>query len=69
MPEPRPTDPPPDENSPVQRGQHSVDLSRVGWLITVIVLVVTALILLDKGDYGYFAATLAVAISAAINLF
>ncbi|MDQ6606683.1 MAG: hypothetical protein M3Z06_09080 [Actinomycetota bacterium] len=53
----------------MQRGQHSVDLSRVGWLITVIVLVVTALILLDKGDYGYFAATLAVAISAAINLF
>jgi hypothetical protein len=78
---PRPTDPisPPEaegpnvptasENSPVEGKNRSIDLIRLSWLIIVIVLVVTALILLDKGDYGYFAATLAVAISAAINLF
>lgn len=53
----------------MKRENHSVDLPRVGWLITVLVLAVTDLILFAKGYYGYFGATLAVAISAAINLF
>jgi hypothetical protein len=53
----------------VESERHSVDLSRLGWLITVLVLAVTDLILFVKGYYGYFGATLAVAISAAINLF
>jgi hypothetical protein len=57
------------ENSSVDSERHSVDLSRLAWLITVLVLAVTDLILFVKGYYGYFGATLAVAISAAINLF
>ncbi|MDQ6606926.1 MAG: hypothetical protein M3Z06_10330, partial [Actinomycetota bacterium] len=57
------------ENAPMASEKPSVDLSRVAWLITVAALLVTDLILLVKGYYGYFGATLAVAISAAINLF
>jgi hypothetical protein len=57
------------ENEPMESERHSVDLSRLSWLITVLVLAVTDLVLFVKGYYGYFGATLAVAISAAINLF
>ncbi len=57
------------ENQPMESERQRVDLSRLGWLITVLVLAVTDLILFVKGYYGYFGATLAVAISAAINLF
>jgi hypothetical protein len=46
----------------------AVDLGRLGWLITVIALSVTVLILFIDGYYGYGGVTLAVALSAAINL-
>ena len=46
-----------------------VDLGRIAWLVTVIACLVTAAILLLEGYYGYAGVTLAVAISAFINLF
>jgi hypothetical protein len=45
-----------------------VDLARIAWLVTVAVCLVAALILLLQSYYGYAGVTLAVAISAAINL-
>ncbi len=45
-----------------------MDLARIGWLATVGVLSIAALILVLQGYLGYAAVTLAVAISAAINL-
>jgi hypothetical protein len=49
------------ENSPV-------NLARIGWLATVGVLSIAVVILVLQGYLGYAAVTLAVAISAAINL-
>jgi hypothetical protein len=46
-----------------------VNLGRISWLATVVVCLVVALTLAIRGDYGYSAVTLAVAIAAAINLF
>jgi hypothetical protein len=46
-----------------------VNLGRVSWLVTVIACLVTAAILLLEGYYGYAGVTLAVALSAFINLF
>ncbi|HLI59553.1 MAG TPA: hypothetical protein VKV21_07780 [Solirubrobacteraceae bacterium] len=46
-----------------------MDLGRLAWLATVIVCLVTAAILLLQGYYGYAGVTLAVAVSAFINLF
>jgi hypothetical protein len=46
----------------------AVDLSRLGWLITVLIALVTALLLLLSGYTGYAGVSLAVAGSAAINL-
>ncbi|MGI8903498.1 MAG: hypothetical protein ACR2IP_07550 [Solirubrobacteraceae bacterium] len=45
-----------------------MDLGRIGWLATVLACLLAALILTLRGDYGYAAVTLAVAVSAAINL-
>jgi hypothetical protein len=45
-----------------------VDLARIGWLATAGVLLVAVLILVLQGYLGYAAVTLAVAVSAAINL-
>jgi hypothetical protein len=45
-----------------------VDLARIGWLATVTVCLIAVLILALQGYYGYAGVTLAVAISAAINL-
>jgi len=47
----------------------SVDLARLAWLVTVGVLVITVLILVIQGYYGYAGVTFAVAVAAAINLF
>ena len=47
----------------------AVDLGRLAWAVTVLACLVTALILLLKGYYGYAGVTLAVALSAFINLF
>jgi hypothetical protein len=45
-----------------------VDLVRVAWLITVLACLVAVVVLLLDGYYGYAGVTLAVAVSAAINL-
>jgi hypothetical protein len=44
-------------------------LSRLAWLVTVGVCLVTSLILLLSGYTGYAGVTLAVGLAAAINLF
>jgi hypothetical protein len=46
----------------------TVDLARIGWLATVIACLIAVLILAFQGYYGYAVVTLAVAISAGINL-
>jgi hypothetical protein len=45
-----------------------VELGRIAWLVTVLACLVTALILLLQGYYGYAGVTLAVAVAAFINL-
>ena len=45
-----------------------MQLSRIAWLVTVGVCLVTALILVLSGYDGYAGVTLAVAVAAAINL-
>ncbi len=45
-----------------------MNLARIGWLVTVVVCLIAALLLLLQKYYGYAGVTLAVAISAAINL-
>ena len=50
-------------------GQNTtVDLARISWLATVTACLIAVLILALQGYYGYAVVTLAVAISAAINL-
>ena len=46
----------------------AVPITRIAWLITVGVALITALLLLLSGYTGYAGLGLAVAISAAINL-
>jgi hypothetical protein len=46
----------------------SVNLGRAAWLVTVVSCLVAVLILFLDGYYGYAGVTLAVAISAGINL-
>jgi hypothetical protein len=46
----------------------SVNLGRIGWLVTVLACLVAVLILVLEGYYGYAGVTFAVAVSAAINL-
>ena len=43
-------------------------IDRIGWLATVVVALITALLLLISGYTGYAGLGLAVAIAAAINL-
>ncbi len=50
------------ENSPV-------NLGRIAWLAAVVACLVTVLILVLEGYYGYAVVTFAVAIAAGINLF
>ena len=45
-----------------------MDLARIAWLVTVALCLLAVLILVLQGYLGYAAVTLAVAISAAINL-
>lgn len=46
----------------------SVDLARLGWLATVLVCLITVLILVVQGYFGYAGVTFAVAVAAALNL-
>jgi len=45
-----------------------VDLPRIAWLATVLVLLVAVLVLILQGYLGYAGVTFAVAVCAAINL-
>jgi hypothetical protein len=45
-----------------------MDLARVSWLTTVLACLLTAVILLAQGYFGYAGVAFAVAVSAAINL-
>lgn len=45
-----------------------MDISRVSWIATVLVALLTAVLLLLSGYTGYAALSVAVGISAAINL-
>lgn len=46
-----------------------MNLGRIAWLVAVLACLVTVLILVLEGYYGYAAVTFAVAIAAGINLF
>jgi hypothetical protein len=46
-----------------------VDLARLAWLATVVVCLITVLILVLQGYFGYAGVTFAVALAAALNLF
>jgi hypothetical protein len=50
------------------RDNSPMPLSRLAWLITVAVALITALLLLLGGYTGYAGVSLAVGLSAAINL-
>jgi hypothetical protein len=51
------------------RGDNSrVDLARIAWLATVLACLIACVILALQGYVGYAGVTLAVAVSAAINL-
>jgi hypothetical protein len=70
MPSPRPPTASPlaESNTPSARENNRVSLARFGWLAVVLVCLVTVLVLLLEGYYGYAGVTFAVAISAGINL-
>jgi hypothetical protein len=46
-----------------------MDLSRVAWVVTVLIALLTAALLLFAGYTGYAALSVAVGVSAAINLY
>jgi hypothetical protein len=58
---------PADVTTPGQNA--TVDLARLAWLVTVLACLITIAILTVQGYYGYALVTLAVAVSAGINLF
>ena len=45
-----------------------MDLERIPWLATVVVCLITVVILVLDGYYGYAGVTFAVALAAAINV-
>jgi hypothetical protein len=45
-----------------------VSLQKVAWLVTVIACLITVVVLIAVGYYGYAATTFCVALAAAINL-
>ena len=51
------------------RKNRAVAIERIAWIATVLVALLTALLLLLSGYTGYAGLGLAVAISAAVNLF
>jgi hypothetical protein len=46
-----------------------VNLGRIAWLVAVSACLITVVILVLEGYYGYAAVTFAVAVAAGINLF
>ncbi len=51
-----------------RRENSRVPLARIAWLVVVIACLIAVVILAIQGYYGYAGVTLAVALSAAINL-
>ena len=47
---------------------HAMELGRAAWIFTALVCLITALILVLNGYYGYAGVTFAVALSASINV-
>lgn len=45
-----------------------MDLNRIAWILTVVACLIAVLVLVLEGYVGYAGVTLAVAISAAVNL-
>ena len=45
-----------------------MDLARYAWLVTVVACLIAVLVLVFEGYWGYAGVTLAVAISAGVNL-
>jgi hypothetical protein len=56
------------KNIPMDVEETTVNLGRIAWLVTVVACLIAVVILVLDGYYGYAGVTLAVAISAAINL-
>jgi hypothetical protein len=56
------------DNTPMDADESTVNLARGAWLVTVGACAIAVLILILDGYYGYAGVTLAVAISAGINL-
>jgi hypothetical protein len=56
------------QNVAMDTEESAVNLGRLAWLVTVVACLIAVLILVLDGYYGYAGVTLAVAISAAINL-
>ncbi len=54
-------------STPIAR-MTGMEIGRIAWLTTVTACLVTAAILLVEGYYGYAGVTIAVALSAFINL-
>ena len=46
-----------------------MDLARISWFVTVGACLIAVLVLVIQGYIGYAGVTLAVAVSAAVNLF
>jgi hypothetical protein len=53
----------------IARDNSPVNLGRIAWLVAVLACLVTVLILVLEGYYGYAGVTFAVAVAAGINLF
>ncbi len=62
-------DNPPGDGAPSHGAPGGLDVGRIGWLLTVLTLLVGVLVLALKRDWGYATVTAVVALSAAINLF
>jgi len=45
-----------------------VPLSKVAWIVTVVILLIAAVLVLVSGYLGYFGVLVAVALAAAVNL-
>jgi hypothetical protein len=59
----------PGRSARVARENSLVNLGRIAWLVAVVACLVTVLILVLEGYYGYAGVTFAVAVAAGINLF
>jgi hypothetical protein len=59
---------PPPAPPPGRREDSDVDLSRIAWVLTVLVCAIVVIVLVLEGYFGYAGVTFAVGAAAAINL-